>query len=230
MQHRFFQDNILKFKPYLDYEHNAHGYRTHEITDDNLDQPHWYVFGESNTFGIGINDGQRFSERLENHLNQKVFNFARPGASGEECVRILYGFTDTVQKPQGVIVVWPYLVRRNHYSITRSYPVYLTGSSVDKSMIKHLVNNNDDMDVAHFYNQMYFVEHWCKQKSVPVYHFMIEQEDIVLLQNKSWFDDKICATALSDCANLDDLANDDAHWGPLHHKVFAHTIEGWIKD
>lgn len=231
MQYGFFQDTIISFEkksPYPD-EMNSHGYRTHEINDENLNQPHWYLFGESNVYGWGINKHDRFSDRLETNLQQKVFNFARPGASCEECVRILYGLSQIDQLPKGIILVWPYLLRRNHYTIANGGPTYLVGNHRDKNMLKHLVNNDEDMDIANFLHQIFFAEYWAKLKKVPVYHFMVDQKDGNMLKKKHILDThKVCETGFSDCADSNDLANDKSHWGKLHHKIFTFTIMNWI--
>lgn len=232
MQYGFFQDTVLKFKPIDGYQSNSLGYRTNEIVKKDLSNAHWYIIGESNCFGIGINDGERFSDRLENKFKQLVYNLSRPGASTNECVRILFGMSEYAQfhPPRGVIIVWPYFLRRNLYDINKPWPEYLTGSINDKDFIKHIINNTDSIDIANFLNQQFFVEFWAKTYGTKVYHFCVDQKNIDLLQSYNLFSQKICPVALSDCAPNDDLASDNAHWGNYHHKIFAITIEQWIAN
>jgi len=215
MQYGFYSNSIISFGPIEGYKCNAHGYRTHEFQDWN----HFcLVFGESNTFGVTLDDGLTFCEQLERRVDHKIFNIGHPGASPEECVRLLYSFGQVVP-PQKVIMVWPNMIRRNYQdvkSISR-----ITGSGDEHTRL--LVQNTDEMNVAHFLQQVFFVEQWCDWKGSECYHFITNSYDCELLKKHNINLENMYLHSFENHAR--DLGDHGGHFGRGAHKAFAHSIK-----
>ena len=65
-----------------DAELNDKGFReTDELSD--LDENSWYALGGSTAFGIGVEEGKRFSEEIESMTGLKVYNAAQVGRGGD---------------------------------------------------------------------------------------------------------------------------------------------------
>ena len=228
MQHGFYKDTIITIQSNPDYDCNAQGYHTHSI--DSISADEYFVLGCSHTYGLCMSKGQRFSDQLEKLLDKKIYNFSKPGISGEECVRTLYSLS-SLQSPQAVIIVWPNFIRRNYYDITDERPKSLVATERrDRSLLKHIINNTTDMNIAHFYNNMFFAEYWAKVNNTKVYHFIANQSDIDILVQQQLPTDNICPVAISDCLEDKDFALDGIHLGPNVHKKFAQIIFDWIKS
>ena len=86
------------------------------------------------------------------------------------------------------------------------------------------------MNIAHFYNNMFFAEYWAKVNNTKVYHFIANQSDIDILVQQQLPTDNICPVAISDCLEDKDFALDGIHLGPNVHKKFAQIIFDWIKS
>lgn len=96
--------------------------------------------------------------------------------------------------------------------------------------MQHIINNTTDMNIAHFYNNMFFAEYWAKVNATQVYHFVAEQSDIDGLVERQLPTDNICTTAMSNCLLEKDFASDGIHLGPNVHNKFAQIIFDWIKS
>ena len=215
MQYGFYSNSIISFGPRDGYDCNAHGYRTHEFND----WSHFcLVLGESNTFGETLADGHTFCEQLERQVDHKIYNLGHPGASCEECVRILYSF-GTVPPPQKVIIVWPSFIRRNYQDLEKIERI--TGGNEQYNHM--LVNNTDEMNVAHFLQQVFFVEQWCDWKGSECYHFLTNKYDCELLKRYNKTTDKMFLHTFENHAH--DLGDRGGHFGRGAHKAFAQSIK-----
>jgi len=215
MQYGFYSNSIIKFPPQQGYPCNSHGYRTHEFDDWSN---HCLVLGESNTFGDGVPDGKTFCERLEKAVGQRIYNLGHPGASGEECVRILYSFGQT-PAPKKVIVVWPSFVRRNHQDLDKIQRI--TGA--DSDLTPYIAHNTDGMNVAHFLQQMFFVEQWCEWRGCECYHFLTTKHDSDLLQRYGKAFDRLMLHSFEHHAR--DIGDHGGHFGAGSHVAFMHTVK-----
>ena len=216
MQYGFYSNTIIRFPAHQGYTCNEHGYRTHEF-DDWSD--HCLMLGESNVFGIDVPDGKTVSEHLERQVKSRIYNLGQPGASGEECVRILYSFGET-PAPKKVIMIWPYLLRRNYQDLESM--VRVTGSH-NPEYTKYILNNTPDMDVAHFLQQVFFVEQWCNWKGCECHHFMVAREDCDLLKSKGKTFEKLFLHSFENHAR--DIGDQGGHFGTGAHRVFANYIK-----
>jgi len=217
MQYGFYSDAIISFGPLKGYNCNAHGYRTHEFGDW---KNYCLVFGESNTFGETLDDGQTFCEQLERQVDHKIYNIGHPGASPEECVRLLYSFGQ-VPAPQKVIMVWPNFIRRNYQdlqSISR-----ITGAEDKHTRL--LVHNTDEMNVAHFLQQVFFVQQWCEWKGSECYHFITNEYDCDLLKQHHKTLENMCLHSFENHAR--DLGDYGGHFGRGAHKAFAQSVKSF---
>ena len=221
MQFGFYTDSIIKFPPYENYTCNQHGYRTHEFND-------WtnfcLVLGESNVFGIGVEDSKVFANILDQQVEEKIYNLGQPGASCEECVRILYSFGE-IPPPKKVIMVWPYFLRRNYQSCDAVAPVRITGSK-EIEYVKHIQHNTEKNDVASFLQQVFFVEHWCKWRQVECQHFLISEEDRKNLEKFGKVIERLYLHSFQNHAQ--DLGDDGGHFGRASHHAFAQYIKNSV--
>lgn len=215
MQYGFYSNSIIKFPPQDGYKCNSYGYRTHEFDDWTN---HCLVLGESNTFGDGIPDGKTFCERLEKQVDQRIYNLGHPGASGEECVRILYSFGET-PKPKKVIMVWPNFVRRNHTDLDTIKRI--TGA--DDDLIHHIAHNTDENNMAHFLQQVFFVEQWCQWRGCECYHFITQKYDVELLQQYEKTFDRLFLHSFENHAL--DIGDHGGHFNAGSHAAFANSIK-----
>lgn len=71
------------------YSINSHGFRSPEF---NTDQNHICVFGCSMTFGVGINQQQRYGDMLANYLGTTCYNFGISGGSDSTSFRLAYNW------------------------------------------------------------------------------------------------------------------------------------------
>ena len=222
MQYGFYTDEIIKFPPVQGYTCNSHGYRTHEF--DSWDN-HYIVLGESNVFGIDVLEHKTLCRKIEKKVGQRTYNLGQPGASCEEVVRLLYSFTD-VPSPKKVIVVWPYFLRRNYQSHENIAPIRITGRA-EPEYVKHIVNNTIDMNIAHFLQQMFFVEQWCKWKNTTCAHFLLNSDDRFHLETRKVKFDNLYTHAFEDCAR--NVGQQHGHFGSAAHQAFADYIIGTLK-
>jgi len=216
MQYGFYSNTLIRFPSYENYKCNDHGFRTHEFTDWSN---YCLVLGESNVFGIDVPDGKTVSEVLEQTVDYKIYNLGQPGASCEECVRILYSFGET-PAPKKVIMIWPYFLRRNYQDLDNI--VRITGSH-NPEYTKHIVNNNPDMDIAHFLQQVFFVEQWCSWRRVECYHFLVSAENSIMLQSRGKTFDRLFLHSFENHAR--DISDTGGHFGSGSHRAFANYIK-----
>ena len=223
MQYGFYADEILQFENTPGYKCNKNGFRTHEF--DSWDD-HTMVFGESNVFGIEVPlDHKIFCTKIENKIGQRIYNLGQPGASCEEIVRILYSFTNK-PSPKKIIVVWPYFLRRNYQSYDHDAPVRITGNT-EPEYVKHIVNNTIDMNIAHFLQQVFFVEQWCKWKNTSCAHFLLNSDDRFHLETRKVRFNNLYTHAFEDCAR--NVGQQHGHFGSAAHQAFADYIIGTLK-
>ena len=216
MQYGFYSNTLLKFPAYENYKCNGYGFRTHDFNDWSN---YCLVLGESNVFGIDVPDGKTLCEVLESEVEQKIYNLGQPGASCEECVRILYSFSET-PRPKKIIMVWPYFLRRNYQDLEKI--VRITGSH-DPEYTKYICNHTSEMDVAHFLQQVFFVEQWCHWRNSECYHFLVSSEDSNVLQAKGKTFERLFLHSFENHAR--DIFDEGGHFGPGSHRAFADYIK-----
>lgn len=217
MQYGFYSNSIIRFPAYENYACNDHGYRTHEFDDWSN---YCLVLGESNVFGIDVPDGKTFSEQLEKQVDNKIYNLGQPGASCEECVRILYSFGNT-PPPAKVIMIWPYFLRRNFHDLDSI--VRITGSH-NPQYTKFIVDNTPEMNVSHFLQQVFFVEQWCQWRKTECFHFLISADDSHLLLDRGKTFERLFTHSFENHAR--DIADTGGHFGAGSHRAFSNYIKG----
>jgi hypothetical protein len=86
-QKRRFLENSGWLDTEIEYSFNQHGFRSPEF-DPKFD--HICVFGCSMTFGVGINQHQRYSDMLANYLETNCYNFGVSGGNDSTSFRLAY--------------------------------------------------------------------------------------------------------------------------------------------
>ena len=79
--------------PWNEHKLNRMGYRCHEWEPMPDGKKNVIVLGCSHTFGQGLNDNEHWVHFLSQHNTQRLryWNLGVPGASGDACVRRLWG-------------------------------------------------------------------------------------------------------------------------------------------
>ena len=196
--------------PWNQHTVNSHGYRCAEWDPMPDGKKNVVVLGCSHTFGQGLADNQHWVHFVSQHNTKRLryWNLGVPGASGDACVRRLWG-TQKLLAPRIVIMCWPDESRREYAN-----PVH------------HTVKE----DVQNFLHNVWWTEKFAEVTGARTFHcfahdpIVNEQlKDLNVLEDYTikncwpyWdkFEQRQRHSAPS-------LASDGAHYGVEHHQRFA---------
>jgi hypothetical protein len=180
------------------------------------------VLGCSHTFGEGLEDNDIWINQVAKKSSKilRWWNLARPGASADQMVRILYG-TEKIIFPKVIVACWPAWSRRERLDQS---PQSLTSDN------ESLKTENNHTDQNNFLKNVFFLEKFAEKVGAKTFHcFAQEAYDIYMegtlavLKNYTisncWPEwDKHKKRELH---TKPSLAMDGIHYGKEHHEVFA---------
>lgn len=196
--------------PWNEHKLNRMGYRCHEWEPMPDGKKNVIVLGCSHTFGQGLNDNEHWVHFLSQHNTQRLryWNLGVPGASGDACVRRLWG-TQKLLDPKIIIICWPDESRREY---------------IDP---KH---NSKQQDLKNFLHNVFWVEKFGEVARANVFHCWsndpIQHEQLEKLNVLKQYSIKNCWPywdKFDQRVEYDkpSLARDGQHYGIEHHKRFA---------
>lgn len=202
---------------------NSYGYRCNEWDPMPSGKKNVVVLGCSHTFGQGLLPGDHWVDIIKQHNTERLryWNLGVPGASGDCCVRRLWGAQKLID-PKIVIVCWPEISRRSWY-----------GDSVPDSVMGHDEKNRfqtERTDINNFLHNVFWVEKYGEVNQAKVFHcFALESighpdiSELNVLQEQTI---KNCwphwdRFTQRQKFNSPSLALDDKHYGKEHHQRFA---------
>ena len=204
---KFNKDNVK-------YTLNSLGYRGEEPTQES--DYTVLVFGDSHTFGVGINDKDVWPVQFKNllkqqHPNCKVINLSVPGGTNDVMARSLSCCLDII-KPDCVIVCYTYPNRReaiwdsgNIWQLNMTIPDGPNKSDVDEFQ-SWFMTINEHTDSYNWMKNHKFIKALCK--------------DITLIESQVT-QMQIIQKGLGTALKYNDVARDCKHFGPTVHKEFA---------
>ncbi len=200
----------LEKYPWNEHKLNSMGYRCQEWEPMPDGKKNVLVLGCSHTFGQGLNDDQHWVHFLSQHNTQRLryWNLGVPGASGDACVRRLWG-TQKLLDPKIIIMCWPDESRREYVE-----PKY----------------NTEKQDLINFLHNIFWTEKFGEIVSAKVFHCFahepIENEQLKKLNVLNDYSIKNCWPYWDKFNQREryskpSLASDGKHYGVEHHKRFA---------
>lgn len=205
-----------------EYKVNSHGYRCPEWEPMPDGKKNVVVLGCSHTFGEGLDDDQHWVHFLRQHNTTRLryWNLGVPGASGDSCVRRLWG-TQKLLNPRIVIMCWPVITRREWYGkdITALH-------GADPKLAIH----DNDTDLNNFLHNVFWVEKFAELTGAKTFHCFadtyVEHEDLKGLNVLDHFTIRNCwpywdRLTQRVVTTKPSLARDGIHYGVEHHERFA---------
>jgi len=217
--------NKLEWHPDI----NSYGYRCPEWDGVMPEgKKNVVILGCSHTFGQGLRPGHHWVSIISQHNESRLryWNLGVPGASGECCVRRLWGSQKLID-PRIVIVCWPDISRRAWYGDKK--PRSITGRD------KQNRYQTDDTDLKTFLHNVFWVQKYGEINNAKIFHCFateyVEHRDLEGLNvlreqtiRNCWphwdkFNQRELHTEPS-------LALDNKHYGKEHHERFAQLFLG----
>jgi len=208
---------------------NSFGYRCPEWNPMPDGKKNVVVLGCSHTFGQGLLPHEHWVNHLSQHNTNRLryWNLGVPGASGNCCVRRLWGSQKLID-PKIVIVCWPDISRRGWYGDDK--PGSLHGTAPENKF------QTNDTDLQDFLHNVFWTEKYGEVNNAKVFHcfavdFVHHQDmaDLTVLRDYTlkncwphW--DKYPTSGQFTKPKLNvspSLARDNEHYGEEHHERFA---------
>jgi len=136
-------DWILPHSCPVEYTFNSYGYRG-TWTDDDLANAIW-CFGDSQTFGLGVDNNTTWAAQLEHITNSKTINFGIAGASNDTIARTLLSALHFGPKPKAICVLLTDSDRRetitNSTKISMFPQVHTVLPTTDQHLFRHYIES-----------------------------------------------------------------------------------------
>ena len=196
--------------PWNEHTLNTHGYRCPEWDPMPDGKKNAVVLGCSHTFGQGLNDDEHWVHFLSQHNAKRLryWNLGVPGASGDACVRRLWG-TQKLLDPKIIIICWPDESRREF---------------VDPR------HNTKQQDIENFLHNVFWTEKFAEIVNAKIFHCFAHDpivhkdmeklnvlDDYPIKNCWPWWD-KFTQRVPYDKPSY---ARDGKHYGVEHHRRFA---------
>ena len=202
---------------------NSYGYRCREWDPMPEGKKNVVVLGCSHTFGQGLRPGHHWVSIISQHNEYQLryWNLGVPGASGECCVRRLWGSQKLID-PRIVIVCWPDISRRAWYGNNKP------GSILGKDEQNRY--QTDDTDLKTFLHNVFWVQKYGEINNAKIFHCFateyVEHRDLEGLNVLREQTIKNCWPHWDKFTQRElyvspSLALDNKHYGKEHHKRFA---------
>jgi len=205
---------------------NSYGYRCPEWHVMPSGKKNVIVLGCSHTFGQGLPPGEHWVDVISRHNTERLryWNLGVPGASGDCCVRRLWGAQRLID-PRIVIVCWPEISRRSWY-----------GGDKSESIMGYDQKNryqNAKSDLYNFLHNVFWVEKYGELFDAKIFHCFalesVEHPDLEGLNILSGQTIKNCwphwdRFTQRQKYHSPSFALDNEHYGSQHHKRFAELL------
>ena len=221
MKYGFYaDDDIPQFDSVPGHKTNSYGYRCAEFRPLPDGGKNVVVLGCSHTFGEGLEAHQTWSSQVAQKSNKilRWWNLARPGASADQMIRILYG-TEKLLFPKLIIACWPAWSRRERLE---DFARSLTS---DSPLLK---TENDNTDRNNFLKNVFLLEKFAEKVGAKAFHCFAEDvyELDISLQVLKDYTIKNCWPEWDKhqkrkLHSKPSFAKDGIHYGKEHHEVFA---------
>ena len=211
----------------IEYEYNSQGFRDDEFNwlNPNGKDPYSIAIGCSHTWGMGLLKDEVWVGHFKKifHYPHKIWNLGMPSASNDKIYRILHNIIGyKKRKPESVIVqiTHPERTEWTHpdNGITRSYD--LCSQNVlgeDHENLKNYFRlTTDGYHFQKTIELMLAIKTLLDTYGIPhMFWWMQNYFDCSLVQLAKEYKFNLCVTTLNLVGN--DLARDNAHYGPRSH-------------
>ncbi len=220
MKYGFYADDDMpRFDPVPGHKTNSYGYRCPEFRPLPDGGKNVVVLGCSHTFGEGLEEEETWVSQVAKQSNKilRWWNLARPGGSGDQMIRILYG-TEKVLFPKIIVACWPAQTRRERLD---NFPINLTsGNEILKMENNHTDKNN-------FLKNLFFMEKFAEKNGAKTFHCFCE-DVYEIMGCPNVLTDKTIKNCWPEWSSKERIlittpnyARDGKHYGTEHHRLFA---------
>jgi hypothetical protein len=225
---------------HFSYHINDYGFREIEYKSNYPDEIDFGVFGCSFTFGVGLPEHMLWHNIISKKLNASILNFGMPAASIETIVDTFLIVSKHIKMKRAIFLL-PSISRMqiakkhpeadliNYINIMPNYNATVAEYfDINEDLIYRAIPEEEIYKICR--NKLYLLDHIAQQRGIKLYISAWEQEtyDLLKMLNlKSIILPQWISTSLEFAKS--DLARDNKHPGPEHHKLFVDRIFNSIK-